>query len=196
MMQDNLVYKGQINSLLSPFLEKIRLGKISKHIVGNRILDFGCGYGKLASYIQDKQYVGVDLDQRAIELARKLNKDRTGIYFYSMDDLENETDKFDTVVMAAVIEHLDNPYEILQNMKSHLREGGRIIITTPTPMANKILRFGSKLRLFSRDAVNEHKSLLTKKDFISISFDIDIRLEIYERFEFGLNQLVIYVYEA
>lgn len=196
MMQDNLVYKGQANSLLSPFLEEIRLDKISKHIVGNRILDFGCGYGKLATYIRDKQYVGVDCDQRAIELARKLNRDSAGIYFYSMDEFENETGKFDTIIMAAVIEHLDNPYEILLNMRGHLKEGGRIIITTPTPIANKILRFGSKLRLFSKDAVNEHKSLFTKKDFINISFDIDIRLEIYERFEFGLNQLVIYVHEA
>jgi 2-polyprenyl-3-methyl-5-hydroxy-6-metoxy-1,4-benzoquinol methylase len=195
IMEGNSFYKGQVKSLLSPFLEKIRLEKVSKHVVGNRVLDFGCGYGKLALYIQDKRYVGVDIDQRVLESAKMLNKDRSNTDFYSFNDFENKKDKFDTVVMAAVIEHMDSPTEVLLNMKRRLDYGGRIIVTTPTPMANKILRLGSKFGLFSKEAVNEHKLLFTKKDFIHFSSDIGLKLDVYERFELGLNQIVIYSHE-
>lgn len=40
--------RGQITGLISPILEKMRLNKIQAHIYGDSILDYGCGYGKLA----------------------------------------------------------------------------------------------------------------------------------------------------
>jgi len=39
--------------------------------------------------------------------------------------------KFDLVVAGEIIEHLNNAGVFLDNMASHLRKGGRIIITTP-----------------------------------------------------------------
>ena len=67
-----------------------------------------------------------------------------------------------------------------------------MIITTPTPKANKILMIGSKFKLFSREALEEHQDLLNKSDFLRISKKIGLKLEHYETFEFGLNQLVVY----
>ena len=99
---------------------------------------------------------------------------------------------FDTIVLAAVIEHLEDPVQTLMELKEHLQDGGRMIITTPTLKANEILRIGSKIELFSKEWFEEHKNLLNKSDFLDISKKIGLKLERYERFEFGLNQLVVY----
>ena len=185
-------YKGQITGILSPFLEGKRLNKIRTHILGSRILDFGCGYGKLASSFNDMEYVGVDIDKMIIDAAKDQNTNNN-VRFYCLDDFRRTVDvKFDSIVLAAVIEHLDDPATTLMELKGYLREGGRIILTTPSPKANQILLIGSKLGLFSRKGVDEHKSLLTKKDFLDISIRVRITLEKYEMFELGLNQLVIY----
>jgi len=191
-MSDYVGYKGQITGVLSPFLEKERLNKIREHILGNRILDFGCGYGKLASSFADMEYVGVDTDKMIIDAARDRNADNNARFYCIEDFRRTEDGKFDSIVLAAVIEHLDDPATTLMELKGYLREGGRIILTTPSPTANQILIMGSRFGFFSRKGVDEHKSLLTKNDFIDISNRIRITLEKYEMFELGLNQLVIY----
>jgi len=48
--------------LLSPLLEKWRMSKIGKYATSDKILDFGCGYGKLATMLPEKEYVGIDID--------------------------------------------------------------------------------------------------------------------------------------
>ena len=188
--------RGQITGVLSPLLEKWRMNKIKKYLAGYKILDFGCGYGKLASVLTEKEYTGIDRDKEIIEFAKVNNAERWNAKFYSLDEFENKNYKFDTVVLSAVIEHLDYPVQTLMELKKYLNDGGRIIITTPSPKANKILAIGSKFKLFSKEALEEHKDLLSKSDFLGISKEIGLTLEHYETFEFGLNQLAIYKNES
>ena len=42
-------------------------------------------------------------------------------------------EKFDCIFAGELIEHLSNPGRFLGNMKSHLIEGGCLILTTPNP---------------------------------------------------------------
>lgn len=143
--------------------------KIRKYATGDKILDFGCGYGKLATMLPEKEYVGIDIDKKVIESAKEVNAERKNAKFYSLDEFENKNCKFDTVVLAAVIEHLENPVQTLIKLQKYLQDGGLMIITTPTPKANKILTIGSKFKLFSREALEEHQDLLNKSDFLRIS---------------------------
>jgi len=184
--------KGQITGLLSPFLEGIRLNKILIHISGNRVLDFGCGYGKLAGILKVKEYVGIDVDEMVLAAARENYAGNNNVKFYHISRFNENMSKFDTVVMAAVIEHLDDAASTLRKLMDYLGENGKIVITTPTPRANRVLKMGAKFKLFSRAGVEQHKSLFTEKDFIEISQLTGLQLVMYERFEFGLNQLVIY----
>lgn len=184
--------KGQITGILSPLLEMWRLNKVRNHIVGDCILDFGCGYGKLAKEIPEIYYIGVDIDEDVLESAKKINKNLKGTHFYNFNQPEWRSYKFDTIILAAVIEHFDNPKKLLIYLKKFLKPNGRIVITTPTPNAGIVLTIGSKLGLFSREALEEHKSLLNESYFVDLSDTIGLMLEKYERFEFGLNQLIIY----
>ena len=85
-----------------------------------------------------------------------------------------------------------NPLELLSTLKGFLAKEERIVITTPTPFANKILAIGSKFRIFSREAFEEHKVMLKRDDFVRMAEKVELMLEHYERFELGLNQLVVY----
>ena len=55
----------------------LRFEQLSKIIFDSdySILDFGCGYGELAHYLKNnkpfKQYAGMDLSERMIEIAEK-----------------------------------------------------------------------------------------------------------------------------
>ena len=157
MNSDKKLSKGQITGLLSPSLEKWRLNKIRNHIIGDIILDFGCGYGKLAAKIPEKHYFGVDIDEKVLLSARNINADLKNAQFYNVDSSEWRSYKFDTIILAAVIEHLDNPSQFLMDFKKLLKSNGRIIITTPAPMASTILMIGSRILLFSKDAIEEQK---------------------------------------
>ena len=188
--------RGQITGVLSPLLEKWRMNRIKKYLAGYKILDFGCGYGKMASVLIEEEYTGIDRDKEIIEFAKVNNAERRNAKFYSLDEFENKNYTFDTVVLSAVIEHLDYPVQTLMELKKHLNDGGRVIITTPSQKANEILTIGSKFKLFSKEALEEHKDLLSKSDFLGISKEIGLKLEHYETFEFGLNQLVVYKNES
>ncbi len=189
---DDSQSKGQITGFLSPFLEERRLRKVLPHIYGEKILDYGCGYGKLASMLNGKEYFGVDINEDVLLAARLRYQNNARVFFHSPSNFKDSDWMFDTVVLSAVLEHLGDPVGQLKFCRDRLSDDGRIIITTPTEFANTILSAGSHLRLFSREAVEEHDRLYNQQDFVSFSNETGLKLVRYERFEFGLNQLVVY----
>ena len=177
--------------LLSPLLKNWRIKKVSKWISGKRILDCGCGDGVLLDVIgEDTDYTGIDINREHIDNAksRRLNAK------FLMLDVEGDLKvhgKFDVIVMCALIEHLKNPERFLSIISRLLAKNGRIVITTPTPKANKILNLGSAVGIFDMEAFKEHKSYFTYDDFGRIAKNLGLKIEHYEKFQLGLNQLVV-----
>jgi len=178
---------GQITGFLSPILAKWRIKKIIKLIRGNEILDFGCGMGTLADYVREKNYYGVDINEDVIQSAKHHYHNKNKIHFYTYQEFEKLDLQYDTIILSAVIEHLSNPQFYLSNFKNLLTTGGRIIITTPTTKAQKILEIGARFNLFSKEAADEHQHLFNRTDFEKFSNEIGLEIEYYGRFEFGLN---------
>jgi 2-polyprenyl-3-methyl-5-hydroxy-6-metoxy-1,4-benzoquinol methylase len=103
------------------------LGAIQPH---TRVLDLGCSQGLLAGPLAAKQVhvTGVDLGAPA-GVSEQLQS-------YYRHDLEQplalpEGRSFDYVVVADVIEHLQQRAELLRSARCHLKPGGRLIISTP-----------------------------------------------------------------
>jgi methionine biosynthesis protein MetW len=97
---------------------------------GSRVLDLGCSQGLLAAPLREKGVAVVGVDVRpASEVAEELEA------YYQRDleqPLELPTGRvFDYVVVSDVIEHLRNRTELLRSARRYLREGGRLIISTP-----------------------------------------------------------------
>ena len=89
-------------------------------------------------------------------------------------NLNKQVPKFnaDYVTLLAVLEHLNNPKKVLSASYKMLNSGGKIILTTPTPSARKILDFLAFLRLIDHkeieDVTTEHleKALQIAREMI------------------------------
>ncbi len=182
---------GQMTGLLSPYLERFRVTVISNIIKGNSVLDYGCGRGSLASSLIFTKYTGTDLDPSVVCEARREYSSVKNVSFCTTDEFEKIQESYDTIVLSAVIEHFPDPVQTLENLVPLLENQGKIIITTPTPLGNTLLKFGSMLGIFSRSAFEEHNRIFTKKDFLELAEKLNLRLTGYDTFEFGLNQVVI-----
>jgi len=97
---------------------------------GSSVLDLGCSQGLLARPLRDKgvRVTGVDIAPPS-GAASDLEQ-------YFQRDLDLPLDlpfgrEFDYVVVSDVIEHLRNRTQLLRRARTFLKEGGRLIISTP-----------------------------------------------------------------
>jgi len=177
----------QVNGLLSPFLRNRRIAAALPYVRG-RVLDFGCGVGRFSELVPAEQYTGVDLDAESVAQARK---DHPGVSFFTTDEFADTISCYDTIVSLAVIEHAPDPKGFLMELAERLGKGGRIVLTTPHPMSDIIHRAGSRMRLFSREADDEHESLIDGKRMANAAAEAEMKITVRKRFLFGINQLFV-----
>lgn len=96
---------------------------------GSRVLDLGCGDGKLLRLLRDKQVngLGVEIDEQRITdcIGAGLNVVEQDLN----QGLSNFQDQsFDTVIMAHALQTLRNPHQVLDEM---LRVGKECIVSFP-----------------------------------------------------------------
>lgn len=178
--------------LLSSFLRRKRLEQVVKWLAGNTVLDYGCGRGELLSMMGEGwEYVGVDINSDFVRYA--------GCRFpkanFRVLDLQNsecpDLGKFDCIIAAAVIEHLEYPEQLLKELSRHLRDGGRLIITTPSPRGRFLLSIGARIGLLNRQVEEAHRSILSAEDLVKLMQVCALRVRSYSTFLFGLNQLLV-----
>jgi 2-polyprenyl-3-methyl-5-hydroxy-6-metoxy-1,4-benzoquinol methylase len=185
--------KTQINGILSPYLQHIRFKKALPYIVGNRIVDIGCSQGEVLKYLsKEVDYIGIEGNPIYFSLAKKINPQYTFINLYIDGDNSHNLNiqERDTILMLAILEHLNKPLKTLTNLKTYLSQNGRIIITTPTNYSKYILKIGSKLKMFTSE-VREHKNHFTKNELLYFCRNANLKIIHYSRFEFGMNQLLV-----
>lgn len=102
--------------------------------LGNRtVVDFGCGDGALAGMIAKvgNRVIGVEPNELGLRLAReKFDQHGLSATFYSSSSMIDDC-SCDVVVCADVIEHVDNPDNILAEIFRILKPGGDAVISTP-----------------------------------------------------------------
>jgi len=174
--------------LLSPYLRNQRFAAAMPFIAG-RVLDIGCGSGGLAAHVVPGCYVGVDRDLISLACAKASYPQHR--FAQRLPDI---TEKFDTVVSLAVIEHVADPAEFLRCAALHLepQPTSRIVITTPHPAVEWLHDLGAAVGLFSKHANEEHETLLDHARLRACADDARLRLVRYRRFLFGANQLAVF----
>jgi SAM-dependent methyltransferase len=103
------------------------------HIVGKEVIDIGCGGGFMVETMRrlGARAVGVDVDGRVIEWARKAFP-RNRFERLGIDQIAGAgLGPFDFGYSGEVIEHLPDPNRALEAYRAALKVGGHIYLTTP-----------------------------------------------------------------
>ena len=147
-----------------------------------RILDVGCGDGSLLQYLDDgnKRLVGIDMDSKYFE--HVLTNPNSFNIELICDDFETHIfkDKFDAVVFAASIHHM-NMESALNKAKSILQPNGIILVVGLSKPSNPLEWIIESLRIIPCVIISKFKQMKTSEEnHIKVSYDYlkmnDIRL--------------------
>ncbi len=117
------------------------------------ILDIGPGHG-FFSYLVKKEFPEyekidiVDISDTSLEMTKKIiGFDGDKIKYTKQDIFDyDDSNKYDFIVLGEVLEHLDEPKQILIKLSKLLKPGGLLWITTPTnsPALDHVYLFKTK----------------------------------------------------
>ena len=115
----------------SPRRDLMSLMDFSK--AGLRVLEIGCACGatlrEIGARSPSARLYGVELNEKAAGIAAPYAT------ILSMDveclDPSQVAERFDYIVMGDVIEHLQNPWKAIENMRELLAPGGEVIASIP-----------------------------------------------------------------
>lgn len=102
-------------------------------LLGGRVLDVGCGRGYFEVYCASHGLAidGCDFSKWAVA-ENKVSQPRLHFFVAGVEDLVEKVDgQYDTVIAQEVIEHLDNPTDLLKAADGILNRSGKCIIVTP-----------------------------------------------------------------
>ena len=115
--------------LVSKSYEQRRLRLLAERAKGNTVLDIGYAQHP-NTYLQNVHRVGLDLATPKTKSGYE--EEIVGNVFAMKTLLPNR--QFDTIICGEFIEHIENPYDLLRNLKEFLNPGGILLLSTPNPL--------------------------------------------------------------
>ncbi len=101
---------------------------------GRRVLDAGCGVGYGAEMLNRagaSEVVAIDNSQAALELAKSAVSAGVTLELGDVRDVDHGDGSFDVVVCFEVIEHVEEPDRVLDELTRLLRPDGLLLISSP-----------------------------------------------------------------
>lgn len=177
---------------LDRVLQRWRIRKAARYIPSaSRVLDIGTADGALFRSITEvSDSVGIDTNLDSENLPRPSRVQfLQGLFPQSLP----AACRFDIITMLATLEHI--PSNALDSLAAdcakYLRPGGRLILTVPSPLVDKILTVLQELRLIHGMAVEQHYGFdVRSTPFIFVPHGF--KLLIHSRFQLGLNHLFVF----
>lgn len=207
-MDRSQIYKGELNNKNTNDARIIAASLMTSSCV---VLDVGCACGDFGVFLKSQKenvdIYGLEYDLKSIADAQKTRAykdirqiDLNQLACIKIDEYEA---KFDYIVILDVLEHLINPYEVLNLLKKFLKPSGFFIISFPNVSHGSIkarillndftytdtgLLDKTHLRFFAYRNINEILSLLALKIIENKSVvSNDLNIEDLERKGFCLN---------
>jgi len=159
---------------------------------GDRVLDVGCADGALFRYVPDLgPSAGVEPDLDRASSPSIPNVDFFAGYF--PDAITGAPRTFDVITLLAVLEHVPPAQQapLAQACAAHLRPGGRLVITVPSPAVDYLLVALKSLKIIDGMSVEQHYGFATSQTpgiFLPYGFNLIAR----RRFQLGFNNLFVF----
>ncbi len=114
------LYENRIKQLLAKCKKK------------SKILDVGCAYGNLLSFLDKEGFLTFGIDISAFALKRAKKNTSACLVRKDIDNgLPYNNNYFEAIIAQDLIEHLESPYRFLCEAKRILKKNGLLMIQTP-----------------------------------------------------------------
>jgi SAM-dependent methyltransferase len=156
---------------------------------GSRVLDIGCHQGEFLLWLGGKIAPSVGFDPLYKETT---SSERHQFFAQNFQEgIPFEDNSFDAIILLATIEHIHEKSSIARESERLLRAGGRVIITVPSLLVDKILDILIFLRIVDGMSLEEHHGFMPD-ELPSIFIPEGFRLRKKQKFQFGLNNLYVF----
>jgi SAM-dependent methyltransferase len=170
--------------------QRWRIEKARRYVSpGSRVLDVGCADGALFRLLAHRIRDGVGIDPNAPDNTEPRYRLIRASFPEGVKDLE----PFDAVVALAVLEHVptDKQPAFASACYQALKPGGRVILTVPSPLVDRIVHIEQRLHLADGMELHEH-----------FGFEPEQTVPLFKRagldvvrarsFQLGLNHLFVF----
>lgn len=111
---------------------------------GSNILEFGPAYGRMTRFLKENLGCRVSCIELNPKTKETLEKYAGKVFIGNVEDYEwvseFNQEEFDYIILADVLEHLNNPTEVLKSIISFIKADGKILVSVPNIAHNAIIR--------------------------------------------------------
>ena len=159
------------------FLEVAQIKKIIAKYSNKKLFEVGFGMGEFLEFFKKAGFEleGCDLSEQCVAFVKKKFEQKQGFELGNFEDKVLPCDYYSVVIIWSVIEHFNNPLEILEKTFKVLQPGGMLLMCGANFNSWLRKQYGPMWPLFSRGhfyffSILALKKILKKNGFKKIAF--------------------------
>lgn len=137
-----------------------------------RVLEVGCGTGRLLASIDAEEGLGIDRDPESIKVAASIHRENSALEFKVMD-IETPDwsgiEPFDYIILSDVVPLVEDIQTALENLKQVCRPSTRIILNFHNNLWFPLLRLASMLGLRKKNPQENWLSMQDVRNLLYLS---------------------------
>ncbi|MBM7569262.1 class I SAM-dependent methyltransferase [Paenibacillus sacheonensis] len=140
-LYDNPVFFNMYKNLretkitYNDFIEQPAIRRLLPNLANLNVLDLGCGFGELTTYMADNgamHVTGVDISEKMLAMTRK--HQRIDYIHSSMEEVQFNPNAFDLVVSSLAFHYIEDYNSLMSRISKWIQPNGYLIFSTEHPV--------------------------------------------------------------